>query len=114
MSRLITAVAFVAATGIVPAASQSPSLQTEMRCVETDQALTQRVRGLLARDDRHVAGTTPLHMVMTRMASARFDCKHGRAERGLQTYATVDVALQSIEEASSAQTAQSGAAEPAR
>jgi hypothetical protein len=112
MFRLITAVAFIAATGIVPAASQA--LQTEMRCVETDQALTQRVRELLARDDRHVAGTTPLHLVMTRINSARFDCKHGRAERGLQTYAVADTTLQSIEETESAQTAQSGAPETAR
>jgi len=112
MSRLITAVAFVAATGAVPAASQAP--QAEMLCIETDQALTQRVRELLARDDRRVAGTTPLHLIMTRMNSARYDCKHGRAERGLQTYANVDAALQSIEEANSALTAQSGAVDPAR
>jgi hypothetical protein len=112
MSRLITAVAFVAATGAVPAASQTPKV--EMLCVETDQALTQRVRELLARDDRRVAGTTPLHLVMTRMNSARYDCKHGRAERGMQTYANVDAALQSIEEANSALTAQSGAVDPAR
>jgi hypothetical protein len=112
MSRLITAVAFIAATAAVPAASQAP--QAELLCVETDQALSQRLRELVGRDDRRVAGTTPLHLIMTRMNSARFDCKRGRAERGLRTYATVDAALQAIEASGSALTAQSGSADPAR
>jgi hypothetical protein len=112
MSRLITAVAFIAATGAVPAASQVPEI--DMRCVETDQALTERVRDLIARDDRRIAGTSPLHLVLTRMAAARFDCKRGRTERGLETYANIEAALQSIEETSSALTAQSGEIEPAR
>ena len=112
MSRLTIALAFVAATSAVPAASQAP--QAEMLCVETDQALTQRVREMIARDDRRIAGTTPLHLIITRMNSARYDCKHGRAERGLRTYAKVDSALQSIEDFSSALTAQSDAVESAR
>ena len=110
MSRLITAVAVIAATSIVPAASQTPEI--DLRCVETDQALTERLRDLITRDDRHVAGTSPLHLALTRMAAARFDCKRGRIERGLQTYANVGAALQTIEDSSSALTAQSGSAEP--
>jgi hypothetical protein len=95
MLKSITALAFVASTAAVPVSSQT--IQADMRCVETDQAMTQRLRELLAQDRRTIAGTTPLHLVMTRMASARFDCKHGRVERGLQTYADADLALRAIE-----------------
>jgi len=95
MSKLITALALVASTAAIPVSSQT--LQTDMRCVETDQAMTQRVRELLAQDGRTVAGTTPLHIIMTRIALARFDCKHGRIERGLQSYADADTALRALE-----------------
>jgi hypothetical protein len=59
--------------------------------------MTQRVRELLAHDGRTIAGTTPLHIVMTRISQARFDCKHGRIDRGLQTYAQADTALRALE-----------------
>jgi hypothetical protein len=92
---MITALALVASTAAIPVSSQT--IQVDMRCVDTDQAMTQRLRELLAQDGRTIAGTTPLHMVMTRIASARFDCKHGRIERGLQSYADADIALRAIE-----------------
>ena len=95
MSKMITALALVASTAAIPVSSQT--IQVDMRCVDTDQAMTQRLRELLAQDGRTIAGTTPLHIVMTRIASARFDCKHGRIERGLQSYADADIALRAIE-----------------
>lgn len=95
MSKMITALALVASTAAVPVAAQT--IQTDMRCVDTDQAMTQRLRDIIAQDGRTIAGTTPLHLVMTRMATARFDCKHGRVERGLQTYADADLTLRAIE-----------------
>lgn len=97
MPKLITAVALMIAstTAAIPASSQA--LGVDMRCVETDQAMTQRVRELVAQDSRTIAGTTPLHIIMTRIALARFDCKHGRIDRGLQTYAQADTALRAIE-----------------
>ena len=93
MSKMITALALIASTAAIPVSSQT----LDMRCVDTDQAMTQRLRELLAQDGRTIAGTTPLHIVMTRIASARFDCKHGRIERGLQSYADADIALRAIE-----------------
>jgi hypothetical protein len=110
MARLITAIALIAASGGVPASSQI--LPADTRCVETDQALSQRLRDLIAHDEAGVARTGSLNLVMTRIASARFDCKHGRAERGLQTYAGADQALQGIEEQALPRTARSGAADP--
>ena len=95
MSKLITALALVASTATIPVSSQT--IQADMRCVETDQAMTQRLRELLTQDRHTVAGTTPLHLVMTRISLARFDCKHGRIERGLQGYADADTALRAIE-----------------
>jgi len=112
MPKMIIALAFAAATSAIPAASQG--LSYDMRCVETDQSMTTRIRSVLAQDERRVAGTAPMHMVLSHMASARFDCKHGRAERGLQTYATADHELQAIEESMLARTARSGSAEAAR
>ena len=94
MSKMIIALAFVASTAAIPVSSQT---MVDMRCVETDQAMTQRLRELLTQDGRTIAGTTPLHLVMTRMATARFECKHGRIERGLQTYAAADQTLRAIE-----------------
>jgi hypothetical protein len=109
MARLITAIALIAASGGVPASSQI--LPADTRCVETDHALSQRLRDLIAHEEG-VARTGSLNLIMARMASARFDCKHGRAERGLQTYAGADQALQGIEEQALPRTARSGAADP--
>ena len=107
MPKLISALAFAAATSAIPAASQGLSYQ--MLCTEADQSMTARVRDVLAHDDSRVAGTAPLHIVLSHMTSARFDCKHGRTERGLQTYAAADHELQAIEESMLARTARSGA-----
>jgi hypothetical protein len=82
-----------------------------MQCIQADQSMTARIRDVLAHDDRRVAGTAPMHIVLSRMTSARFDCKRGRAERGLQTYATADQQLRAIEETMLARTARSGEAD---
>lgn len=111
MPRLITAVAIVAATGTMPVLSQA---QPDLRCVDTDQAMTERVRDVLARNDRRAAGTAPLNRVLGRMAAARLDCKQGRIERGLRTYADADAALRTLEDAQLPHTARSGAADATR
>jgi hypothetical protein len=105
MPRRISVIALLA-VGAAPAAAQGPHVH--MRCVEMDKAMVERVRDALDRDDRRIAGTSPLHMVITRVNSARLDCKHGRVERGLQTYAAVEAALRTIEEAAFARTVRSG------
>lgn len=109
MPKLISALAFAAATSAIPAASQG--LSYEMQCIETDQSMTARIRDVLAHDDRRIAGTAPMHIVLSRMTSARFDCKHGRAERGLHIYAAADQELQAIEDSMLSRTARSGAAD---
>jgi hypothetical protein len=112
MSRLITAVAFVAATGAVPASSQG--MPADTRCVDSDQAISRRLHDVLADEGWPNANTPTLNVVMSRMASARHDCKRGRTERGLDFYARADEALRTIEEKILARSARSGAAEPAR
>jgi hypothetical protein len=112
MPRLIPAIALAVAAYAVPAASQSFS--DEIRCFDTDQSMSARIRDVLARDNRRVAGASPLHIVLTRMTSARFDCKHGHAARGLRAYAAADRELQAIEQGMRSQSARSDIAETAR
>jgi hypothetical protein len=109
MARLITAIALIAAMGTAPVSSRA--LTADTRCIETDQALSQRLRNVVARDEFGAPRSASLNLVMARMASARFDCKHGHAERGLRAYGDADEALQVVEEQALARTARSGAAD---
>lgn len=105
MPRLITAVAFIAASGIASASSHD--LPTDTRCFKADHALSLRLHDVLAHD---APNPSALNRIMARMTSARFDCKHGRIERGLQTYADADAALRALEDSTLLSTARSGTA----
>jgi hypothetical protein len=105
MAKLIIAFAVIAASGITAASSQPLSFDT--RCTETDQALSQRLHDVLAHDPSR---SPALNSIMARMSSARFDCKHGRVERGLQSYMNADAALHAIEKSNSLSAARSGTA----
>jgi hypothetical protein len=109
MAKLILAAALIASTGTSPALSQIP--QPDLRCVDVDKAMTQRLRDMLAQDGGQAVGTAPLNTVLARIAAARFDCKHGRIDRGLQTYNQADATLQAMEQSILPRTARSGDAE---
>jgi hypothetical protein len=101
MFRIVPPLALVAALNVAPVSSQSSEL--DMRCTSADRVLAERLRGLLPRQPG--AATAEINLVMARMASARFDCKHGRAERGLRTYADAETVLEALEEVTAAKLA---------
>jgi hypothetical protein len=94
MSRMIPSLALLAAFAGTPAASQGYEL--DLRCTSTDQALSQRLRSLLANEPE--PAMEHINLVMARIASARFDCKRGRAERGLETYGAAERELGALED----------------
>jgi hypothetical protein len=108
MAKLVTVVALIAAS-ITPALSQND--QPGLRCTDADKAMTQRLRDLVVQDRDRLVGTPTFNAVLAQISSARHDCKRGRIERGLRTYAHADLALQAIEEASQPLTARSSAAD---
>jgi hypothetical protein len=94
MIRIVPSLALVAAFNVTSAPSQGTEL--DLRCTNVDRALSERLRGVLP----HQAQASPaeVNRVMARMASARLDCKQGRTERGLRTYADAEATLRSLEE----------------
>lgn len=109
MAKLIMAAALIASTGTSPALSQIP--QPDLRCVDVDKAMTQRLHDVLSKDGGQIVGTAPLNAVLARIAAARHDCKRGRIDRGLQTYTLADATLQAMEQSILRRTARSGDAE---
>jgi hypothetical protein len=101
MIRIASSLAVVAALNAAPASS--PGAELDLRCTSADRTLSERLRGVLP----HQAKDSPaeLNLVLSRMAAARFDCKRGRAERGLRTYADADAALRTLEEVTAAKLA---------
>lgn len=101
MIRIVPPLVLVTALNMTPVHSQGTEL--DLRCTSADRALTDRLRGVLP----HRAETAPgeINLVMMRIAAARHDCKHGRAERGLRTYADADTALQALEQVAAAKLA---------
>jgi hypothetical protein len=104
MIRIAPSVALVAALNVMPVSSQS--IEPELRCTSTDRILSERLRSVIP----HQAQISPgqINLVMTRMAAARFDCKHGRADRGLRSYADAETALRTLEEMTAAKLSPTG------
>jgi len=92
MLRTVPGAALAAALLATPAAS--PGAEPDPSCTRADQALSARLRVLASRESVMPSG---VNEVMNRMALARIDCKRGRAERGLRTYAQADADLTEIE-----------------
>lgn len=67
---------------IVLSTSAAFAAEPDLRCTQADHVMTERLRTLTEREDAAAA----VRRAMTQMTYARLDCKHGRTERGLQTY----------------------------
>lgn len=93
MLRTMPAAALAGVLLAAPVASRGSDL--DLRCTETDRALSERLRVLLVRD--LPASQAGVHDVMSRMGLARIDCKRGRAERGLRVYAAAAAGLAELE-----------------
>jgi hypothetical protein len=98
MPRITSSLVLLAMFAGTPATSESLGL--DLRCTDTDQAITQKLRDYLSQDPEPDANQ--VNLVMARIASARVDCKRGRAERGLQTYITAETVLQALADSAAA------------
>lgn len=98
MPRMTSSLVLLAMFAGTPATSESLGL--DLRCTDSDQAITQKMRDYLSQDPEPDADQ--VNPVMARVASARFDCKRGRAERGLKTYITAETALRTLADSAAA------------
>ena len=101
MIRIVPSAALAAALNVAPVPSQG--IELDLRCTSTDRLLSERLRGVLPHQAQ--AAQSEINQVMARMAAARFDCKHGRAERGLRSYADAETTLRALEEMAAAKLA---------
>lgn len=74
---------------IVLSTSAAFAAEPDLRCTQADQAMTERLRSLTEREE----AMPMVRRAMAQMTSARFDCKHGRTERGLRIYREADARL---------------------
>jgi hypothetical protein len=98
MIRIAPSLALVTAISVSPAASEGTG--PDLRCTNVDRSLSERLRGILPRLSQ--ASPDGINLVMARITAARLDCKRGRAERGLRSYADAEATLWRLEETATA------------
>lgn len=96
MTRLAGCAAAIGAL-LVPLTSFGEDI--DQRCTTMDRAIAEKLREIIKHDE--VSDRPAVNEAMARIASARFDCKRGHIERGLNTYQQVEAALITLDKRAS-------------